>query len=589
MISEYERSVYERSEIPLALCALRDDRIHAELVSDGFCASFKLDREAMFAALRSGMRDHTHPDDAEWVHNANSAFLHGETEEVNVVFRNRAAGEGAEYRLVLCSGRWQTMADGSRYALMAYLDLECAETGIARLYTAFGESQANLIYKDPVTGLNNLNYLRQFGDEIINHFWVRDKQPVLIYFDVKNMHGYNLANGYTNGDRLMKLIAKTLTEFYPDGSVCRGADDHFIVFSEFTSEEEAASRIAAANEHIKKHAYARTNGIRAGVAIVEPKHKSVNAFDCARSALREIGDDLNTVCRFYSTDKDSLYWKRRYLFENFEKAMEEGWIRVYYQAIVRTQTRKMTVLEALARWVDPQRGVIPPGEFIPLLSHYHLLYKLDLYMVENICREFAVREQAGLPMIPVSVNLSAQDFDHADMPAELDRILEKYGLDHDRLIVEITEQDIAQGTEHFKAQLKDIRARGFRLWIDDFGSGYSSLNVFSQFDIDRIKFDTDLLRHLNEKHGANRRILRTFTNVCRELGVHTLCEGVETGEQWDFLKEIDCEMAQGFYFFRPSPVEYAVELAHTRGPTENFETREERENTEIKWLLKENE
>ena len=588
MISESERAVYERSEIPLTLCSLRDDRIHAELVSDGFCASFNLDREAMLAALHTGMLDHTHPDDAEWVHNANNAFLHGETEEVNVVFRNRA-GEGAEYRLILCSGRWQTMADGSRYALFAYLDLECAETGIARLFTAFGESQANLIYKDPVTELNNLNYLRQFGDEIINRFWLRDKQPVLIYFDVKNMHGYNLANGYTNGDRLMKLIAKTLTDHYPDGYVCRGADDHFIVFSEYTSEEEIAEQIAAVNDHIKMHAYARTNGIRAGVAKIEPKHKSVNAFDCARSALREIGDDLNILCRFYSTDKDSLYWKRRYLFENFEKAMEEGWIRVYYQAIVRAQTRKMTVLEALARWVDPQRGVIPPGEFIPLLSHYHLLYKLDLYMVESICREFALREQAGLPLIPVSVNLSAQDFDHADMPAELDRILEKYGLDHDRLIVEITEQDIAQGTEHFKTQLQDIRARGFRLWIDDFGSGYSSLNVFSQFDIDRIKFDTDLLRHLNEKHGANRRILRAFTNVCRELGVHTLCEGVETGEQWEFLKEIDCEMAQGFYFFRPSPLEYAVEFARDKGPTENFETREERENTEIKWLMKDTE
>ncbi len=589
MISESERAVFERSELPLAVCSLRDDRIRADVVSDGLCASFRLDREAMHAALRAGMRDHAHPDDLGWVHDANNAFIHGETPELNVVFRNRAAGEGSDYRLILCAGRWQTMADGTKAAVMVYLDLECAETGIARLFTAFGESQADLIYKDPVTGLPNLNYLRQFGDERINHFWIRDKQPVLIYFDVKNMHGYNVANGYTNGDRLMKLIARTLQEYYPDGTVCRGADDGFIVFTEFTSEEELGARICAVNDHIIKHAYARTNGVRAGVAIIEPKHKSVNAFDCARAALREIGDDLNTIYRFYSADRDELYWKRRYLFENFERAMAEGWIRVYYQAIVRTKTRKMTMLEALSRWDDPQRGLIPPGEFIPLLSHYHLLYKLDLYMVEQICREFSIREAAGLPMIPVSVNLSAQDFDHADMPGELERITDRYAIRRDRLIVEITEQDIAQGTEHFKNQLQAIRALGFRLWIDDFGSGYSSLNVFSQFDIDRIKFDTDLLRHLDDKNGANRRILRAFTNVCRELGVHTLCEGVETQEQWDFLKEIDCEMAQGFLFFRPSPVEAAVERVRRAGQTLNYETRAEEENTAIRWLLKETE
>ena len=589
MISETERAAYERLSLPLALCTLYDDRIKAELVSDGFCESFHLDREGMFAALRTGMRAHTHPDDAEWVHRANDDFLHHRTEEVNVVFRNRTADVGTEYRLVLCAGRWMTMADGSEYAAMAYLDLESAETGIARLFTAFGESQNDLIYKDAVTGLPNLNYLRQFADERLTNFWVHDKQPVLIYFDVKNMHGYNVANGYTNGDRLMKLIAKTLQEYYPGDMVCRGADDHFIVYTEFTGEEEVGRTIEAVNTFIVNNAYARVAGLHAGVAVVEPKHKSVNAFDCARAALREIGDDMSTVYRFYRAENDNMYWKRRYLLENFTTAMEKGWIRVYYQAIVRTQTRKMTCLEALARWVDPQRGVIPPTEFIPLLSHYHLLYKLDLYMVEQICKEFAVREREGLPIIPVSVNLSAQDFDHADMPAELDRLVNLYGIDPDLIKVEITEQDIAQSSETFAEQLRDIRRRGFRLWIDDFGSGYSSLNVFSKFDIDRIKFDMELLRHLDDKNGANRRILRAFTNVCRELGVHTLAEGVETEEQWEFLKEIDCEMSQGFLFFRPTSLEESLELLRSKGPTHNFEDRTERENTEIQWLMKDTE
>lgn len=589
MISEQERRIFESASLPMAVCSLENDRIKAEVVSDGFCASFNLDRADMHDALRRGMRDHTHPDDVEWVHSANAAFLHGETETLNVVFRNRTAAEGADYRLVLCAGYRQTMNDGSRYAILSYHDLESAETGIARLFTAFGESQADLVYKDTVTGLPNLNYLRQFADERLNNFWIHDKQPALIYFDVKNMHGYNAANGYTNGDRLMKLVAKTLEEFFPGDMICRGADAHFVVYTEFTGAEELGRRIEAVNSFIIRNAYAKCAGIRAGVAKVEPKHRSANAFDCARSALREIGDDLNTVYRFYNAENDAMYWKRRYLLDNFEMAMERGWLKVYYQPIVRTQTRKMVCLEALSRWVDPERGVIPPGEYIPLLSHYHLLYKLDLYMIECICVEFAVREREGLPIIPVSVNLSAQDFDHADMPAELDRLVNLYGIDHDLIKVEITEQDIAQSSETFAEQLRDIRRRGFRLWIDDFGSGYSSLNVFSKFDIDRIKFDMELLRHLDEKNGANRRILKAFTNICRELGVHTLAEGVETREQWDFLREIDCELAQGFLFFPPRSLEESIEMIRSKGRTTNFEDRAERENTEIRWLMKDTE
>ena len=202
--------------------------------------------------------------------------------------------------------------------------------------------------------------------------------------------------------------------------------------------------------------------------------------------------------------------------------MEKGWIKPFYQCILRTRTEKVTILEALARWIDPSHGMISPGEFIPVLSRYHLLHKLDLFMADQVCREFSVRAEAGLPLIPVTVNFSAQDFDYVNVAEKLNEILERHGVSRNSIIVEITEQDIATGTEHFRNQLKDIRESGYKLWIDDFGSGYSSLNVFSQYDIDRIKFDMELLRHLDDNNGANRRIMRALVSVCREMGVHTL-------------------------------------------------------------------
>ena len=266
--------------------------------------------------------------------------------------------------------------------------------------------------------------------------------------------------------------------------------------------------------------------------------------------------------------------------------MQSGWVRVYYQPILRTGTEKITILEALARWVDPVRGVISPGQFIPVLSRYHLLHKLDLYMVEQICREFRIREEKGLPTIPVSVNFSAQDFDYVNVADALNRTLEEYGLPRSSIIVEITEQDLAQATGHFREQLRKIRESGYRLWLDDFGSGYSSLNVFSQYHVDRIKFDMDLVRHLDDNDGANRIIMRSIVDMCRRMGIHTLAEGIETQEQYRFLREIDCEMVQGFYFFRPEPLETAIANITATGPILPIESQKERDGMGERWIMK---
>ena len=585
MISEAERTIYERCELPMALCSVVDDKIHAELVSDGFCRSFGLTREKMHEALRSGMYEYTHPDDAAWLVSNTDEFLHRRRSEMDAVFRNRHSADD-DYTMVHMVSRWQPMADGSEYAMLIYCDMSATESAISRLFTQFGSANNDLIYTDPTTGLKNFNYNRQFSMDHITRIRAEGKTPMLMMFDIKGMQGYNASFGYTNGDKLFRIVAEELEKECVDENsmVIRGTDDDFFVLDAFTKRETVAEKINGVNKRIKARAYGTTNGVRAGICILDADTRTTTAMDRARTALHEIGDDLNTTFRFYSTEKDEVYWFRRYIVDSFDSALENRWIRVFYQPIIRTETGKMTALESLARWIDPSRGMIPPGDFIPLLSRFHQTYRLDLYMVEQICREFEVRAKEGLPLLPVSVNFSAQDFDHVDVPAALDEILARYGVDHSNIVIEITEQDIATGTEHFHEQLQVLREHGYKLWIDDFGSGYSSLNVFSRFEIDRIKFDMELLRHLDEKDGANRRILRAFTNVCRELGVHTLCEGVETKEQLAFLKEIDCEMCQGYYFFKPSPIEDAVFRIRHSGPTKNFEDWKERRAKCDAWL-----
>ena len=425
---------------------------------------------------------------------------------------------------------------------------------------AYEQLQKDRYYNDAPTGIPNLNFIRQFADDRVNMLRAANETPAVLYFDVRSMVSYNTQYGYSRGDELLRLTAQTIRNAFPDALVGRGEGDHFIVVDAYRDGIE--QKVPEINETIKKEAYGRTTGIQCAIVILEPGMKPVEGIQRARSTLKTIGDDLNVVCRLYSSEEDNDFRMSQYIVQHFDEAMRNGWIKVFYQPILRTETRAISILEALARWVDPEMGVISPGRFIPVLSRYHQLHKLDLYMVDRICSEYGARKEGGLPDVPVSVNFSAQDFDYINVADALNRALEKHGVSRSSIIVEITEQDLAQASDSFKEQLQRIHESGYLLWLDDFGSGYSSLNVFGQYHIDRIKFDMELVRRLDDNNGANRIIMKTITDMCRQMGIHTLSEGVETEEQYRFLCDIGCEMVQGFYFFRPDPLDKLTARIH---------------------------
>ena len=447
----------------------------------------------------------------------------------------------------------------------AQTESESAEDEIGRLSDkiqmmqkdiAFYEHiQKEQYYRDAVTGTPNLVYLKQFADDKLDGLWAAGETPAIYYFDIRSMVSYNTEYGYPRGDALLKLTSDTIVSAFPEALAGRGEGDHFIVIDKYDDTiEQKALQI---NDTVKREAYGRTTGIQCAIVIMQQGMKAADGVQCARNTLKKIGSDLNIVSQVhsYEDDKDILTGS---IVRSFDEALQNGWIKVFYHPILDTGTGKVSVFEGLARWIDPKEGMISPGQFIPVLSRYHLLHKLDLYMVEKICQEVRVRDEAGLPRIPVSVNFSAQDFDYINVAEALNRILEKYSLPKSSIIVEITEQDLAQATDHFMEQLRRIHDTGYQLWLDDFGSGYSSLNVFGRYPVDRIKFDMDLVRHLDDNDGANRVIMKHVVQMCREIDVHTLAEGVETREQDQFLKEIHCELEQGFLFFRPEPVEKVV-------------------------------
>ncbi len=578
------RKAYEAQPVALVYDQLIDGKVVPLLVSDGFCELVGMNRERAMAWFREGQYERIHPDDVGRIVRISKEFA-AHRSDYDLVFRSRHE-DG--YHVIHAVGKWQIMPDGTELALLTYSDLTAnsdAVTGTTENYNLFRRDQ---FYTDPLTSLPNLNYLNQFADERVHAIWTAGKTPVLIYADVISMHYYNSQYGHDKGNELLCLIARKLKEEGPDALIMRGPDDHFIIIDGFESEQRTVERIIAVDKRVQLEAEGNTTGIKAGAYIYGENTTTALALDGARNAVKWVGTNLNEVCYFYTQFNEERFWSSRYIVENFDRALKEGWIRIYYQAIMRTKTGKGAAAESLARWVDPVRGTLSPGEFIPVLGKYHLLYKLDLFMAEQACIDMVRRQERGLPLVPVSVNFAAQDFDYVDVPSELDRIYNRYCPDlfpeRKYLIVEITEQDMAQGTDKFQEQLTRLKKLGFRIWLDDFGSGYSSLNVFSRFQGDLIKFDMDLLRKLDDRNGVNRRIMKAMSEIAKEMGIHTLAEGMETEAQRMFLKEIGCELAQGYLFHRPEPLEATFyRLDHGAKPG-TVETPEERELLSREWF-----
>ena len=212
----------------------------------------------------------------------------------------------------------------------------------------------------------------------------------------------------------------------------------------------------------------------------------------------------------------------------------------------------MCGVEALARWDDPTIGFLSPGDFIQTLEEYHQIHKLDMYVVETVCKMLTKVKQTDFPLLPVSLNFSRLDFDSINLADEVENCLQKYDIDKKCIHIEITESTLSQNDARLKSAFSRFRNSGYALWLDDFGSGYSGLNVLKEYDFDVMKIDMKFLENFSENPKAHR-ILRNVISLAKELGMKTLTEGVETEEAYQFLKNAGCEQLQGYLFGKPMP------------------------------------
>lgn len=249
-----------------------------------------------------------------------------------------------------------------------------------------------------------------------------------------------------------------------------------------------------------------------------------------------------------SEDRTAVPALRQYIKTHIDEALEKGWIQLYYQPVVRALSRTLAGYEALARWQDPVRGLISPAAFIPALEEIHAIHKLDLYMVDQICSLYGPRNDLGFPTVPISFNLSRLDFFDCDIHAEISRRVDRAGVPHGNLAIEITESVFVQDMSVIAPILDQFRQDGYSLWMDDFGSGYSSLNVLKDYAFDTIKLDMEFLRRFSDRAKV---IVESVIRMAKDLNIQTLAEGVETEAQAEFLRSIGCSLLQGFLFSKP--------------------------------------
>lgn len=251
-----------------------------------------------------------------------------------------------------------------------------------------------------------------------------------------------------------------------------------------------------------------------------------------------------------------------YVINNYQKALDLKHIQAHFQPVIRTLTCELCSFEALARWIDPVMGVIFPNEFIPVLERIKAIHLLDIAIVRQACDRIKKSMINSEPVIPISVNLSRLNFTLCDIFSIVNEIISEFKLPHDLIHFEITESIMTENTELMQSIVNKFRNAGYQVWMDDFGSAYSSLNVLKEIYFDELKLDMCFLRPFNQR---SQRIAASIVKMAKDIDIHTLAEGVETQEQFEYLKNIGYEKVQGYLFGKPLPYDEAIQNLKEKG------------------------
>ena len=402
---------------------------------------------------------------------------------------------------------------------------------------------------DWLTGLSAMARFHELARIATSMFADTDQRIVAIALDITGMKAFNTRYGRAEGDRLLRAFASALRTQFGGEACSRFGEDHFYAFS---PEKSVEKKVMALFDNFASADFKHVPPVRAGLYVCDEHDDIVDVgFDRAKTACDLDRATWQSHLTWFTDQMDTDAQLNNHVLESLDRAIAEGWIRPYYQPVVRSSTGMLCEEEALARWIDPEHGLLPPDKFIPVLENASLLHHLDLHIVDCVLADFARKRELGISIVPVSVNISYRDLACFEVAHEIAARADALDVPRDLLHVEFTESAIHSDPELFMAQVKALHDAGFEVWLDDFGSGYSSLNVLQRYEFDVVKLDMEFIRGAAKHWKKARSIVAGIVRTAKRIGLRSLAEGVETEEQASFLESIGCDMLQGYLFSPP--------------------------------------
>ena len=422
------------------------------------------------------------------------------------------------------------------------------------------EALEELATKDKITHLLSFEYFVVLAREKMLEDDIGTGKGIYLFINILGFKIYNEKKGFEEGNKFLKETGAIITECFPDSLITRQSDDHFVVFTRFDDIKDIEDKIAKVNHLVGAKDPDIRLGIQAGGNItVESDEKPRICADKARYAYVHLKQKKTTqLLALYDKKMHDDYLMAQYVVTHIDQAIENGYVRPYYQPVVWSKGRTLCGVEALARWIDPQYGFLSPGKFIPALESASAVYKLDAEILRLVCKDIRENMDNGLPVLPVSINFSRADFGLVDIVEIVNKVTEEYNVPHHLIHVEITESALTDEEDVLKDTIKRLHENDFATWLDDFGSGYSSFNVLKDFEFDVLKLDMAFLIGFNGNEKA-KALIKAVISLANEIGMRTLCEGVETSEQAAFLESADCGRLQGYLYGKPLSREELLE------------------------------
>lgn len=433
-------------------------------------------------------------------------------------------------------------------------------------YFKYKKNKNLFLNTDSLTGYPNIRGMKAVTDVSISMLNI--STYCMVNLVVYNLNYIREVYGYTEADKVQNDIAVLLdNHIYNNEILARANNDDFILLLQFTEREEMIGRLSNIVEKVNEKYNLKNSDypVVLSIGIYNPKYEELNMDVLMQKSLqaRQFVKEKDDVrYKFYDDTVRIMTVEEKLMQQEFLASMEKDEFLIYIQPKILLADNSIYGGEILSRWYNPRRGLIRPGEYIPVFEKSGIITTFDMYMFEKACQLLQQSLKEGRQVVPVSVNFARSHFANIDFCDRIFAIATKYQVSPNYLNIEVTESLIAENAKMMKDIVNKLKEMGFTISLDDFGTGYSSFSDLPNFMLDYLKLDRSMIYNLED--SKTKKMIKGITDLAHNMDSLIICEGVETKEQADILRSLDCDIAQGYYYYQPMPYEEFEKLLQSK-------------------------